>query len=107
MHQIEPLYDRVVVKREDAPDKSEGGLYIPDTAKEKPQEGIVVSVGCGRYDEWGHLQPMLVSPGQRVLFGRYAGSEFWVDDECYLVMREEEIIGVIREGKEELCSAPS
>ncbi len=92
---IRPLQDRVLVQRIEEEEKSKGGIIIPDTAKEKPQEGKVVAVGPGRLDENGKRTPLSVKPGDRVLFGKYAGSEIEVDDENYLIMREEDILAVI------------
>ncbi len=92
---IRPLQDRVLVQRIEEEEKSKGGIIIPDTAKEKPQEGKVVAVGPGRLDEDGKRTPLSVKPGDRVLFGKYAGSEIEVDDENYLIMREEDILAVI------------
>jgi chaperonin GroES len=82
----------VIVKRVDAEEKSKGGIIIPDTAKEKPQEGQVIAVGPGGRDENGKLVPMGVKAGDRVLFGKYSGTEIKVDDEDYLILREDEIL---------------
>ena len=90
-----PLHDRVVVKRIDAEEKSKGGIIIPDTAKEKPQEGQVVAVGPGGRDESGKLIAMDVKAGDRVLFGKWSGSEIKIDGEELLVMKESDIMGVI------------
>ncbi len=93
---IKPLHDRVIVRRiEDSNDKTAGGLYIPDTAKEKPQEGEVVAAGEGKYKEDGSRQTLDVKQGDRVLFGKYSGSEIKIDNEELLIMREDEILGVI------------
>ncbi|MCS6873122.1 MAG: co-chaperone GroES [Pyrinomonadaceae bacterium] len=93
---IKPLHDRVLVKRiEEAVEKTAGGIYIPDTAKEKPQEGEVIAVGAGRYKEDGTRQPLDVKEGDRVLFGKYSGSEIKIDGEEFLIMREDEILGII------------
>ena len=91
-----PLHDRVVVKRIDAEEKTSGGIIIPDTAKEKPQEGQVVAVGEGKYREDGTRQTLDVRVGDRVLFGKYSGSEVKMDGEELLIMREEEILGIIQ-----------
>ena len=90
-----PLHDRVVVKRIDAEEKSAGGIIIPDTAKEKPQEGEVVAVGPGARDEAGKLIPIDVKVGDRVLFGKWSGSEVKIDDEELLIMKESDILGVL------------
>lgn len=93
---IKPLHDRVIVRRiDDASDKTAGGLYIPDTAKEKPQEGEVVAAGEGKYKEDGSRQTLDVKQGDRVLFGKYSGSEIKIDGEELLIMREDEILGII------------
>jgi chaperonin GroES len=90
-----PLHDRVVVKRVDAEEKSKGGIIIPDTAKEKPQEGEVVAVGPGGRDENGKLIPMDLRAGDRVLFGKWSGTEVKLDGEELLIMKESDIMGVI------------
>ena len=90
-----PLHDRVVVKRIEQEGKSKGGIIIPDTAKEKPQEGKVVAVGPGGRDEAGKLTPLDVKAGDRVLFGKWSGTEIKIDDVDYLVMKESDIVGVI------------
>lgn len=93
---IKPLHDRVIIRRiEDTVDKTAGGLYIPDTAKEKPQEGEVIAAGAGKYKEDGTRQALDVKAGDRVLFGKYSGSEIKLDGEEYLIMREDEILGII------------
>ncbi len=93
---IKPLHDRVIIRRiDDASDKTAGGLFIPDTAKEKPQEGEVIAVGEGKYKEDGSRQTLDVKVGDRVLFGKYGGSEIKIDNEELLMMREDEILGVI------------
>lgn len=93
---IKPLHDRVIVKRiEETPNQTAGGIYIPDSAKEKPQEGEVIAVGAGKYKENGERQPLDVKTGDRVLFGKYSGSEIKIDGEEYLIMREDEILGII------------
>ena len=91
---IRPLYDRVVVKRVEEQQAMQGGLYIPDSAKEKPQEGEVVAVGKGKRLEDGTLVPLEVQPGDRILFGKYSGSDIKLDGEEYMIMREEEILGI-------------
>ena len=93
---IRPLYDRVAVKRvEDKETKLQGGLYIPDSAKEKPQEGEVVAVGKGKLLEDGKLLPLQVQVGDRILFGKYSGSDFKLDGQEYMIMREDEILGIL------------
>ena len=92
---IRPLQDRVIVRRVSEEEKTKGGIIIPDTAKEKPQEGRVIAVGKGRIGENGKLLPMSLKDGDRVLFGKYSGSEIKLNGEEYLIMREEDILGVI------------
>ena len=93
---IRPLHDRVLVKRVNPEEKtSAGGIIIPDTAKEKPQEGEVVAVGPGKMLEDGKVQPMNVKAGDTILFGKYSGTEVKLDDEDYLIMREDDILGVL------------
>lgn len=91
---IRPLHDRVLVKRVEE-EVRRGGIIIPDTAKEKPQEGKVVAVGDGRVLENGKRVPLDVKAGDRVLFGKYSGSEVKIEDEDYLILKEEEILGVL------------
>src|SRR2546425_12863162 len=93
---IRPLHDRVIIKRLDADEQMRGGIIIPDTAKEKPQEGEVVAVGEGKYREDGTRQTLDVKAGDRVLFGKYSGSEVKLDDQEFLIMREDEILGIIQ-----------
>ena len=90
-----PLHDRVVVKRADAETKTSGGIIIPDSAGEKPQQGKVIAVGPGSRDEAGKLVPLDLKKGDKVLFGKYSGTEVKVDGEDLLVMREEDIMAVI------------
>ena len=90
-----PLHDRVVVKRIDAEEKTKGGIIIPDTAKEKPQEGEVVGVGPGGRHETGKLTPMGVKAGDRVLFGKWSGTEVKLDGDELLIMKESDIMGVL------------
>jgi chaperonin GroES len=94
-----PLHDRVVVRRVDAEEKTAGGIIIPDTAKEKPQEGEVVAVGPGARDEDGKLQPPSLKAGERVLFGKWSGTEVKIDGEDLLIMKESDIMGVIEDAK--------
>ena len=90
-----PLYDRVLVKRVSAEQKTAGGLIIPDTAKEKPQEAEVVAVGAGRAVEGGGVRPMSVNVGDKILFGKYTGDEIKLDGEEMLILREEDILAVL------------
>ncbi len=92
---IRPLQDRVIVKRIEEEEKSKGGIIIPDTAKEKPQEGKIVAVGKGKPNEDGKITPLDVKVNDRVLFGKYSGTEINIDGEEHLIMREEDILGVI------------
>jgi chaperonin GroES len=92
---IKPLHDRVIVRRIEENDTTAGGLIIPDSAKEKPQEGEVIAVGEGKYKEDGTRQTLDVKAGDRVLFGKYSGSEITLDGEEFLIMREDEILGII------------
>ena len=92
---IRPLYDRIVVKRIEQQEQMQGGLYIPDSAKEKPQEGEVVAVGKGKRLEDGKLVPLDVQAGDRILFGKYSGSDIKLDNEEYMIMREDEVLGVL------------
>ena len=90
-----PLHDRVVVRRIDAEEKTRGGIIIPETAKEKPQEGEVIAVGPGARDEAGKLVPLDVKAGDRVLFGKWSGTEVKIDGEDLLIMKESDIMGVL------------
>ena len=92
---IRPLHDRLIVKRFDEEEKTRGGIIIPDNAKEKPQQGEVIAVGNGKVLEDGRKVPLEVKKGDRVLFGKYAGTEIKVDGEEYLMMREEDILGIV------------
>ncbi len=92
---IRPLHDRVIVRRLDEGEQIRGGIIIPDTAKEKPQEGEVIAVGAGKYKEDGTRQTPDVRVGDRILFGKYSGSEIKLDGEELMIMREDEILGVI------------
>src|SRR4051812_45223793 len=92
-----PLHDRMVVRRVEAEAKTKGGIIIPDTAKEKPQEGEVIAVGPGARDETGKITPLDVKAGDRVLFGKWSGTEVRVDGEDLLIMKESDIMGVIEE----------
>jgi len=92
-----PLHDRVVVRRIDEDERTRGGIIIPDTAKEKPQQGQVVATGPGAADEAGKVQPLDVNPGDRVLFGKWSGTEVTIDGEELLIMKESDILGVLEE----------
>jgi chaperonin GroES len=93
---IRPLQDRVIVKRiEEEAEKTKGGIIIPDTAKEKPQQGKIIAAGKGKVNDDGKLTPLDVKVGDRILFGKYSGSEIKLDGEEHLIMREEDILGVI------------
>jgi chaperonin GroES len=92
---IRPLYDRLVVKRIEQKEQMHGGLYIPDSAKAKPQEGEVVAVGKGKRLEDGKVIPLDVQAGDRILFGKYSGSDIKLDNEEYLIMREDEVLGIL------------
>jgi chaperonin GroES len=98
MASFRPLHDRVVVRRLNAEEKTAGGIIIPDTAKEKPMEGEIVAVGPGARDERGEIQPLDVKPGDRVLFGKWSGTEVKIDGEELLIMKESDIMGVIEGG---------
>lgn len=93
---IKPLRDRVIVRRVNEEEKTKGGIIIPDSAKEKPQEGEIVAVGNGRLLEDGKIVPLEVKKGDRILFGKYSGSEIKVDGEELLMMKEDEILGIIQ-----------
>ncbi len=92
---LRPLQDRVLVERVKATEKSAGGLFIPDTAKEKPQEGKVVGVGKGKYRDDGTIAPMDVKVGDKILFSKYAGNDVTLDGNEYIIMREDDILGVL------------
>ena len=100
-----PLHDRVVVKRIDAEEKSKGGIIIPDTAKEKPSQGEIVAAGPGARDENGKVTPLDVKAGDRVLFGKWSGTEVKVDGEELLIMKESDIMGVIENSSAALKAA--
>jgi chaperonin GroES len=93
--EFRPLHDRVVIRRIESDEKTKGGIIIPDTAKEKPQEGEVIAVGPGARDESGKLVPLDLKAGDRVLFGKWSGNEVKVDGEDLLIMKESDIMGVI------------
>ncbi|MBL7211287.1 MAG: co-chaperone GroES [Desulfobacteraceae bacterium] len=92
---VKPLHDRVIVKRVEEEEKTKGGIIIPDTAKEKPVEGKVVAVGDGKVQENGTKTPLEVKAGDRVLFGKYAGTEIQIDGEEHLIMKEDDIIAIV------------
>jgi chaperonin GroES len=93
--QFRPLHDRVLVRRIEQNEKTSGGIIIPDTAKEKPQEGEVISVGAGIRDEAGKLQPLDVKAGDRILFGKWSGTEVKLDGQDLLIMKESDVLGII------------
>jgi chaperonin GroES len=93
-----PLHDRVVVRRVESEERTAGGIIIPDTAKEKPQEGVIVAVGPGARDETGKLVPLDVKAGDRILFGKWSGTEVRLDGEDLLIMKESDVMGIV-EGK--------
>ncbi len=92
---IRPLHDRILVKRIEEEAKSKGGIIIPDTAKEKPQEGKVIAVGKGKVNDDGDLRPLDVHKGDRILFGKYSGSEIQLDGEEHLIIREDDVLAVL------------
>ncbi len=92
---IKPLSDRILVRRLEAEEKTKGGIIIPDTAKEKPREGKIVAVGDGRIDEDGKKRPLAVKAGDKVLFNSYAGTDIKIDGEEFLIMKEEDVLGII------------
>ena len=93
-----PLHDRILIKRIEEKETAKGGIIIPDSAKEKPQEGEVIAVGNGKKTEAGKIIPLDVKAGDRILFGKYSGTEIKVDNEDFLILKEEEVLGVV-EGK--------
>ena len=90
-----PLHDRILVRRVEEAKTTRGGIIIPDSAKDKPQEGEVLSVGRGKSNDEGKVFPLAVKEGDRILFGKYAGTEIKIDNEDYIIMREEEVLGVL------------
>jgi chaperonin GroES len=92
---VRPLQDRVLIRRVAEEEKTKGGIIIPDSAKEKPAEGEVIAVGSGRYDDKGALRPLSVKKGDRILFGKYSGNEIKIDNIDHLILREDDILGVI------------
>lgn len=93
---IQPLGDRVLVKPQEAKETKRGGIIIPDSAKEKPQEGLIVATGKGKTTEDGKVLPMDVKPGDKILYGKYSGSEIKLDDEDYLIMHQDDILGILK-----------
>ena len=96
---VRPLHDRILIKRIEEKETIKGGIIIPDTAKEKPQEGEVVAVGNGKKTEEGKVIPLDVKKGDRILFGKYSGTEIKIDDQEYLIVREDEVLGVLEAAK--------
>ncbi len=96
---VRPLHDRILLKRIEEKESVKGGIIIPDTAKEKPQEGEVIAVGHGKKTEDGKVIPLDVKAGDRILFGKYSGTEIRISDEDYLILREEEVLGIIEAAK--------
>ncbi len=97
---VRPLYDRILVQRMEPQEQVRGGIIIPDTAKEKPMEAKVIAVGEGKYDDNGKRVPLEVKAGDHILLGKYAGTEIKVDDEDYVILREEEVLAIIQDKKE-------
>jgi len=95
MAKFTPLHDRILVRRVEESETTRGGIIIPDTAKDKPQEGEIISVGKGRSNEDGKVFPLAVKEGDHILFGKYAGTEIKIDGEDFLIMKEEEVLGVL------------
>jgi len=97
---VKPLHDRVLIKRVEEKETIKGGIIIPDTAKEKPQEGEVIAVGGGKKTEEGKVIPLDVKAGDRILFGKYSGTEIKIDEEEFLIIREDEVLGIIEPAKQ-------
>jgi len=97
---VKPLHDRILIKRVEEKETIKGGIIIPDTAKEKPQEGEVIAVGGGKKTEEGKVIPLDVKAGDRILFGKYSGTEIKIDEEEYLIIREDEVLGIIESTKQ-------
>src|SRR5713226_9339881 len=104
---IRPLHDRILVKREEEKEVKKGGIIIPDTAKEKPQEGKVIAVGNGKVNEDGKKIPLDVKAHDRILFGKYSGSEVKVDDQEYLIMKEDDVLAIIEEPRPAQSANPT
>jgi chaperonin GroES len=96
---VRPLHDRLLIKRVEEKETIKGGIIIPDTAKEKPQEGEVIAVGNGKKTEEGKIVPLDVKAGDRILFGKYSGTEIKIEDQEYLILREDEVLGVLEPAK--------
>jgi chaperonin GroES len=96
---LTPLHDRILVRRLEEQETTRGGLIIPDTAKDKPQEGEVIAAGKGKTNDEGKVRPLDVKAGDRILFGKYSGTEVKLDGEDFLIMREEEVLGIVEEAK--------
>ena len=97
---VKPLHDRILIKRVEEKETIKGGIIIPDTAKEKPQEGEVIAVGGGKKTEEGKVIPLDVKAGDRILFGKYSGTEIKIDEQEYLIIREDEVLGIIEAAKQ-------
>jgi chaperonin GroES len=97
---VRPLHDRILIKRIEEKETVKGGIIIPDSAKEKPQEGEVIAVGNGKKTEEGKVIPLDVKAGDRILFGKYSGTEIKIDDQEYLIVREDEVLGVLVAAKQ-------
>ena len=95
MAKLTPLHDRIVVRRVEESETTRGGIIIPDSAKDKPQEGEVIAVGRGKSNDEGKVFPLAVKEGDRILFGKYAGTEIKIDGEDFVIMREEEVLGIL------------
>jgi chaperonin GroES len=101
MAKLTPLHDRIVVRRIEEAESTRGGIIIPDTAKDKPQEGEVIAVGKGKVNEDGKVFPLAVKEGDRILFGKYSGTEIKLDGDEFLIMREEEVLGTLSGSRKE------
>lgn len=99
MAKLTPLHDRIVVRRVEESETTRGGIIIPDTAKDKPQEGEVIAVGKGKISEEGKVRPLDVKEGDRILFGKYSGTDIKIDGEEFVIMREEEVLGILEGAK--------
>jgi chaperonin GroES len=99
MAKLTPLHDRIVVKRIEEAETTRGGIIIPDSAKDKPQEGEVIAVGKGKISEEGKVRPLDVKEGDRILFGKYSGTEIKIDGDEFIIMREEEVLGILTGAK--------
>jgi len=97
---VKPLHDRILIKRVEEKETIKGGIIIPDTAKEKPQEGEVIAVGTGKKTEEGKVIPLDVKAGDRILFGKYSGTEIKIDNEEFLIIREDEVLGILEAAKQ-------